>query len=851
MKRLALILILLTFAAAAGAEGPAYETKVIGAGALTFDQPRAIFVGSGGRIYLVEGEAEWAVGRMISADLATSTRLKPAGTLPDNTPVKWFHPASIHPMSSGDLLVADTGRKRILRLTEDGAFKDVLVPPGPPANLEGPTDAVRLTTGEIVVCDSASSRLVLFDADGVFRRVLAAPGSGPDQVNHPYSLALDAVGRLWTVDTLNRRLVCRGDDLSVLRVVHPQDASGPVFRWPSFVAVELSGNLLVADDGRSCVFRLAPGGEVIACLGMRAGERQPFARVSGVASLPDGTALASDAARNVLVHFAADGSILGEVGWSHRAGWGGWFVAGGVDASGGFFLVESQHSGRARYFGPDGVLRAEFAGSGTEPGKLTRPRAAATGPDGRLYVADSELHRVTVYRADGSLAGAFGRWGTGEADLRYPRAIAVGLDGAVYVGDAGNRRIQVYTAAGEFLRTFAGNVNPLALDVDRDGRVAVFDDAEERLVTFARDGREISRVSATGIRPFSGMAFAADGRVLVLDVGASAVRAFTVDPDRTPAGGDDLVDPRLGWGTLLVHGPNGRVYAANQAGIYPVEPGRLGAFVAARQPVEPGRLLQPASLALVWGDALAVLSRPTASVQVFGRDGTSRGALKMDPEIRGIERIAAAADGDLLVLSSSDGVIYRVAKDGRASPALAGDLLRGAAEFGMLRDGGAWVMGREMRGGGKVFRVDKDGREIAALPRGRDRRWWGLNVSVTPKGEALTADQGSGVITAWTASGEKEWTFNASALADAGRLRGVAATWMSPSGELWALGSDGAGIRVYAPDRAFVRAAGPDAAIGGLSTPSDFAVDADGTIYIADTGNNRVVKLVAKKPAGK
>ena len=215
------------------------------------------------------------------------------------------------------MLVADTGRKRILRLSAEGDFKGVAAAPGAPANLDGPTDAVELASGEIVVCDSASSRLVLFDASGAFKRVIASPGKGPNEVSHPFSMALDAEGNLLTVDTLNRRLVCRGQDLAVTRVVRPKQGDDLLFVMPSFIAVERDGNLLVADDGRSCVFRLTVAGPVR--LGMEENQPQVFSRVSGVAAMPDGTILVSDAARHVLVRFDAEGRKTGTIGAGHSA----------------------------------------------------------------------------------------------------------------------------------------------------------------------------------------------------------------------------------------------------------------------------------------------------------------------------------------------------------------------------------------------------------------------------------------------------------------------------------------------------------------------------------------------------
>jgi len=262
----ALILTLLV-AAVASAEEPAYETRVIGTGTFTFTQPRALRVGPDGSVYMIEGDTDWATMRRMSADLASSQRFSAKVVTPDDAPGKWFHPAGFHVTKAGDLLVADTGRKRVLLLGPGGEFKSLLVRPGPPADLAGPTDAIELPSGEFVVCDSASSRILLFGAKGEMKRAIASEGAGDADVNHPFSLALDREGNLWTVDTLNRRLVVRGRDLGVIRVIRPMAADGPLLRWPSYLDFDGEGNALVADDGRSCVFKLSPAARCLCVSG--------------------------------------------------------------------------------------------------------------------------------------------------------------------------------------------------------------------------------------------------------------------------------------------------------------------------------------------------------------------------------------------------------------------------------------------------------------------------------------------------------------------------------------------------------------------------------------------------------
>ena len=73
---------------------------------------------------------------------------------------------------------------------------------------------------------------------------------------------------------------------------------------------------------------------------------------------------------------------------------------------------------------------------------------------GRLYVADSHLHRIFVYGTDGRFVGAWGARGSGKGEFNFPTNIALDGKGNVYVVDTGNFRVQVFDSEGRFLSAF-------------------------------------------------------------------------------------------------------------------------------------------------------------------------------------------------------------------------------------------------------------------------------------------------------------------------------------------------------------------------------------------------------------
>ncbi len=86
---------------------------------------------------------------------------------------------------------------------------------------------------------------------------------------------------------------------------------------------------------------------------------------------------------------------------------------------------------------------------------LSRPAAIALGPDGKLYMTDSDSHLIrvwnphtkTVTRLTGTGVAQFGGDGGDAlaASLNYPFGVAVDANGTVYIADTFNHRIRVLT----------------------------------------------------------------------------------------------------------------------------------------------------------------------------------------------------------------------------------------------------------------------------------------------------------------------------------------------------------------------------------------------------------------------
>jgi sugar lactone lactonase YvrE len=98
--------------------------------------------------------------------------------------------------------------------------------------------------------------------------------------------------------------------------------------------------------------------------------------------------------------------------------------------------------------------------------RVNSPTAVAIGPDGDLYVADGQSHRVSRINSDSgglvTLAGSGVATFDGDlkpavsAALNTPNGIAVAANGNVYIADSGNNRIRMISAVTGLIHTIAG-----------------------------------------------------------------------------------------------------------------------------------------------------------------------------------------------------------------------------------------------------------------------------------------------------------------------------------------------------------------------------------------------------------
>ena len=224
---------------------------------------------------------------------------------------KFTQPVGIAVDDLGNLYVADGENHRIRKITPLGVVSTLAGSTqgyadgtGTAAQFNWPNDLVIAPDGQIYVLEFSGNKIRKVDPETGAVTTVAGSTSGSDdgppataKFNLPYGIAVDASGNLFVADTANHRIrmipksggtyygqnMTAGNVYTIAGSTSGSDDGPPAtakFNLPYGIAVDVSGNLYVADTANNRIRKITPSG-VVSTL---AGSTQGFADGTGTAA---------------------------------------------------------------------------------------------------------------------------------------------------------------------------------------------------------------------------------------------------------------------------------------------------------------------------------------------------------------------------------------------------------------------------------------------------------------------------------------------------------------------------------------------------------------------------------------
>jgi RHS repeat-associated protein len=315
--------------------------------------------------------------------------------------------------------------------------------PATQAQLTFPNGVATDASGNLYIADSGNNRIRKVDTNGIISTVAGTGASGfsgdggpakEAELRYPAGVAVDAAGNVFIGDYRNHH-IRKVETNGIISTVAGNGVEGyggddgpaiqAKLRYPYGVAVDVSGNLYIADYLNSRIRKVDTNGIITTVAGTGA------------------------------FGYGGDGGPATQAKLDYPA-------AVAVDGLGNLYIADSGNY-RIRKVDTSGVITT-VAGTGTygfsgDGGEATKARISYSygievDASGNLYFSDYLNNRIRKVDTDGIIITVAGKGSNGssgdggpptQAELAGPVGVVVGVSGNLFIGDYANHRIRKVT----------------------------------------------------------------------------------------------------------------------------------------------------------------------------------------------------------------------------------------------------------------------------------------------------------------------------------------------------------------------------------------------------------------------
>ena len=529
---------------------------------------------------------------------------------------------------------------------------------------------------------------------------------------------------------------------------------------------------------------------------------------SGIAKDSEGNIYVAERQRGVVFKYRSDGTPISEFG---RYGFNGDIDdlydprSICVDVEGNIYIVEYAGQ-RVKKFNRNGefVLRIGDQQS-SDIGKFNQANGVAIDADGFLYVADTGNHRIQKFRNDGVYVTSWGGFGTNNGKFNYPDGLCVTSSGLVAVADRGNNRIQIFDKQGAFVQSITNNLNsPLGVTSDSRNRIFVTDQ-NNKLFCFDETGQLLSSTDGTEsgagqsrLQNPTQLVCSNDNRVYVSDSGNRRIAVFD---------------------------------SSNSVSLL-----QLKGFGAAGSSL--GSLYLPHSVTVDTDGTVYVSDHGTGYISVFGNDGLFKYRfggpdILANPQGLAISSltvvIANTGANNLKVFSKSGAFLKTIGSSGTQA-----GQFQSPSDVSLDSDGNIYVADQ---GNNRVQKFDLNGNFVS--------KWDDFNVAgIATVGSLIyTVSRQNGTGSVYDSSGVFLRSFGRYGFnGDTNDLYDPRSISVDVDGNIYIVEYAGQRVKKYNRNGEFVQRIGDQQSsdIGKFNQANGVYVTANGDLFVADMGNNRV-----------